>query len=47
MVELYRCKNTQSLECAEFENSLCRVFARCSCAREDEGHVQTYSDWPT
>jgi hypothetical protein len=35
--ELYRCKKTHDLVCAE-------VVARCSCVREAEGHVQTYSD---
>lgn len=33
-VETYRCEKTHDLECAEDENALCRVIARCSSLRE-------------
>jgi hypothetical protein len=45
-IELYCCKKTHDLECAEVENALCSCIGRCSCVSEAEGHVQNYSDLP-
>lgn len=42
-IEVYRCKETHHIVCAEDENALCSQVGRYSCVHEAEGHAQTYS----
>jgi hypothetical protein len=39
-------KKTHDFSCAEIENALCSWVWPRTCLREDEYHVQTYSDLP-